>query len=164
MPRPSGQPIIDDNDAVVIVGVSAVEARGRIYIPPRWRQRVEWLNQARDIDALMVFGEPGLVTIRSWLPDGPRILDRYRELAAAPNEDSLRSLRLIQARYGRLRIPAHERPSLGDAALAHLDLSIERGKRTTVYVAVYSNMIEVLSPAYRNAMLLDGDPELDNLP
>jgi hypothetical protein len=139
--------------------------RGRLNILPRWRKRVVWLSAAEgDVDALMVFAEPGLISIRDWQTDGPRIQQRFAELAISANPDAIDAMRLIQDRYQRLVIPAADRPSLGDAALAHLGLQVERGQKSLVYVCLFNNRIEVMSSIYRDRKLIEGHPLIDDLP
>jgi hypothetical protein len=166
MPRPSGIPVVDDAAATVTVTVAEIEKRGRLNILPRWRRRVAWIDAsgASDIQALMIFSEPGLICIRSWEPTGPAIEQRFAELSESPDSEALEALRLIQHRYQRLIIPARERPSLGDAALAHLGLPIHREQKSLVYVTVLEDRIEVMSSAYREAKLTEGHPLLDDLP
>jgi hypothetical protein len=164
MPRPSGIPIVEDSS--VGVSIAHVEMRGRLNILPRWRKRVAWLASAgtADAPALMVFAEPGLVSIRDWKPDGPRIEQRFSELAKSTDPDANQALRLIQDRYQRLTIPAADRTSLGDGALAHLGFSVERGRKSLVYVCIFPDRIEIMSPAYRDSKLVEGHPLIDDLP
>jgi hypothetical protein len=166
MVRPSGLPIIEDVSAAITVSVAHVEMRGRLNILPRWRKRIGWLLSAEgsDVLALMVFAEPGLILIRAWEPDGPRIQERFAEIASSHDADAPQALRLIQDRYQRLVIPARERASLGDAALAHLGLKVERGKKFLIYVCVSSDRIELMSQAYRETKLAEGHPLIDDLP
>jgi hypothetical protein len=112
----------------------------------------------------MVFAEPGLISIRAWEPDGPRIQQRFTEIVSSEDADALQALRLIQDRYQRLLIPAKERPSLGDAALSHLGLHVERGEKSLIYVCISRDRIELMSPAYREAKLTEGHPLIDDLP
>lgn len=165
MPRPSGLPIIDEPMAALTVSVAHVEARGRLNILPRWRQRVEWLkNTTDDVVALMVFAEPGFVSIRAWEPDGPRIQQRFAEISSSSDADASKGLLLIQSRYQRLIIPSRDRPSLGDAALAHLGLQVERGAKSVIYVCVSSAEIQLISTAYRNELLFEGHSLIEDLP
>jgi hypothetical protein len=164
MPRPSGLPIVEIDKVGVFV--SHLEIRGRLNLLPRWRKRVAWLatgNNA-DVQALMVFAEPGLISIKEWEPDGPRIQQRAAELANSEDIDALEALRLIQVRYQRLIIPSKERPSLGHGAVAHLGFAIERGLKSTVYVCLFSDRIEIMSPAYRDSKLIEGHELIDDLP
>ena len=88
MPRPSGIAIVEHGS--VAIAVAHVEMRGRLNILPRWRNRVAWLSAAEeDVEALMVFVEPGLVSIREWEVDGPRIQQRFTELAVSTDPDAL---------------------------------------------------------------------------
>ena len=112
----------------------------------------------------MVFVEPGLLSLRSWEPDGPRIATRYIELAQLGADADLDVLRLIQDRYGKLSIPRDRRPHLGDAALQHLGLPTTRDMTSNVYVAVYPSKIDLLSPIYRNDKHMTGHSSLDDLP
>jgi hypothetical protein len=166
MPRPSGLAIIEDASAAVTVGVAHVEARGRFNILPRWRRRVAWLKSLgdTDVESLMIFAEPGFISIRAWEPDGPRIQQRFAELSISPDADAHQALRLIQDRYQRLMIPARDRPSLGAGAIAHLGLRVERGQKSVVYVCVYSDRIDVMSPAYRDSKLIEGHELIEDLP
>jgi hypothetical protein len=166
MSRPSGLPIVADEVAAVTVSVAQVEKRGRLNILPRWRSRITWLNAVSDADveALMTFSEPGLITISDWKREGPRIQQRFEELSTSKDADALQALRLIQDRFQRLKIPARDRSSLGDAALAHLGLGVERGRKSIIYVCVFPDRIELMSEEYRNSKLLEGHPLIDDLP
>jgi hypothetical protein len=165
MPRPSGLPIVEDASGVIIVSVAHVEARGRLNILPRWRKKVTWLSSKEsDVLALMVFVEPGLVSIRNWEPDDPQIQQRFMELVASSDADAPEAMRLIQDRFQRLVIPTAERPHLGDAALAHLGFQIERGKKSIIYVCVSFDKIELMSQGYRDAKLTEGHPLIADLP
>lgn len=112
----------------------------------------------------MVFVEPGLISLRDWTNDGERVATRFTELAASGDEDAWEALRLIQDRYQKLPIDKERRAHLGDLALAHLGLSIEREKKSTVYIAVYPDCIDILSVSYRNSKLVSGSRWLDGLP
>jgi hypothetical protein len=164
MPRPSGLSVFAEDEAPVIVAVTTVEKRGRLSIAPRWRKRIPWLTGSGPIEALMTFNEPGLITISDWKKDGPRIQQRFEELSKSDDADALEALRLIQDRFQRLNIPSKERPSLGDAALAHLGLNTERNRKFTIYICVYPDRVELLSHEYRNSKLLEGHPLIDDLP
>ncbi len=146
--------------------VTELDRRARLHILPRWASRVDWLPvpAKNDVDALIVFVEPGLVSLRAWKVDGPRIEQRYREIAKETDASALEALRLIEDRYRRLTIPKERRPYLGDAVLAHLGLPIARGNKSTVYAAVFQDRIDLLAPAYRNAMLVAGHASIDDLP
>jgi hypothetical protein len=165
MPRPSGLPLIEDSENV-LVEVSHIDGRGRFSLLPRWRKRIRWLASAgdADVEALMIFVEPGRISIRDSKIDGPRIRERYAEIANSSAHDRLELLRLIQDRYRCLIVPPKERPSLGDGALAHLGLRVERGEKSIVYVSVLPETIELLSPSYRDSKLTAGDPRIDDLP
>jgi hypothetical protein len=166
MPRPSGLPIIDDETAAVIVAVAHVEMRGRLNVLPRWRKKVAWLASVgdSDVEALMIFAEPGLISLRDWQIEGPHIQERFAEISISADADAHHALRLIQTRYQRLIIPARDRPSLGDSALAHLGLRVERGRKSVVYVCVFSDHIEIMSPTYRDSKLMEGHPLIEDLP
>jgi hypothetical protein len=166
MSRPSGLPIVDDETAPVTVAVTHVESRGRLNILPRWRKRVTWLqaSEANEIEALMIFVEPGLLSIRDWNQHGPSIQQRFAKLSESTDVDAIDALRLIQDRYQRLVIPARDRPSLGDGALVHLGLSVQRGQKSVVYVCVFSDRIDLMAPEYRNAKLIESHPLIDDLP
>jgi hypothetical protein len=165
MPRPSGHAIIDEATALVFVTVAEIEKRGRLNILPRWRAHMGWLAAATtDVEALMVFSEPGLLSIRSWHPDGPRIQKRFAQLAASSDPDAEGALRLIQDRYQRLKISPKERTSLGNPALAHLGFSIDRRASALVYVSVFKDRIELMSPQCRDTKLNDGHILVDDLP
>lgn len=113
----------------------------------------------------MILVEPGKIKLAPWEPNGPRIESRYEEIAQnALDESSLETLRLIQDRYVPLSIDEEHRPYLGDAALAHLGLPLERGIKSTVYVVVYPESLAILSTDYRDKMNLLGSNDLDDLP
>jgi hypothetical protein len=166
MSRPSGVPIVENELAAVTVDVAHIETRGRLNFLPRWRKKVDWLSTATETDtqSLMIFAEPGLISIRAWEPDGPRIQARFAELSTSGDTEAQQALRLIQNRYERLVIPARERASLGHSAVVHLGFGLERALKSVVYVCVYSDRIEVLSPAYRDTKLLEGHELIEDLP
>jgi hypothetical protein len=165
MPRPSGLSITDDSMAPVIVEVAHVEMRGRLNLLPRWRKKVTWLALAdSDVEALMVFAEPGLISLRDWQMEGARIQERFAQLSVSADSDAPQALLLMQTRYQRLIIPARDRPSLGDRALAHLGLLLERGQKSVVYACVFVDRIEIMSSKYRDAKLLEGHTLIDDLP
>jgi FMN phosphatase YigB (HAD superfamily) len=164
--RPSGLSIVDDESAIVSEEIAHIDTRGRINFLPRWRERIPWLAKQNtgDTQALMVFAEPGLISIREWALDGPRIQKRYEELANSPDEDATEALRLIQSRYRRLIILRNERTSLGEAALAHLGLFVRLDFKSFVYASTFPSSLELLSPDLRNARLLAGSAHIDDLP
>ncbi len=166
MPRPSGLSIADDAAAPVIVELAHVEMRGRLNILPRWRKKVTWLalDTDSDVHALMVFAEPGLISLRDWRTEGARVQERFAQLSVSADTDAPQALLLMQTRYQRLVIPARDRPSLGDRALAHLGLPLERGQKSVVYVCVFIDRIEIMTSKYRDAKLLEGHPLIDDLP
>ena len=166
MPRPSGLSIIDDDSASIIAAVAKVDIRGRLNILPRWRKKVPWLvpTGEPDLQALMIFAEPGLISIIDWKVQGPRIQQRISDLSNSTDAEAIEALRLIKDRYQRLIIPVRDRTSLGDAALAHLGMRVERGQKSIIYVYVYSDRIELMSPACRDTKLLEGHPLIEDLP
>jgi hypothetical protein len=160
--KPSGRAVIEGADAVVAQEVAHVEKKGVLNLLPRWISRLKWLSETHEaVDALLVFVEPGRISIRD-PAEAKRIRNQYAELAANPSSDDLELLRLIQDRYGILHIPKSKRASLGDPALLHL--SIQRGLKTALYVAIYPTSIELMSVAYRNRHLPEFHSELSDLP
>lgn len=164
--RPSGIPIIPDSDALLTQELAEVDGRGRVHLLPRWARRTSWLSvpPTDDLIALMVLFPPGRISLRSWDPDGPRIMERYAILAAQGEQADPEALRAIQDRYQRLQISKERRPYLGHAALQHLGLPAKRGMVSNIWVAIFHNGIDLLGPAYRDAKNLEGHPELENLP
>ena len=164
--RPSGLPVISDDDATVIQEVAEIDERRRLHLLPRWAKRTDWLPVPAKgtVNALMTFVEPGLLSLRDWKVDGPRIVERYKEVSEEPGETAFETLRLIQDRYRRLPISIERRPYLGEAALAHLGIPLTRGMKSVVYVAVSSDRIDLLGPIYRNSKLIAGDLRIDDLP
>ena len=162
--RPSGSSVVADS--IVTQEVAEIDGRGRLHLLPRWTKRIKWwaTSPKDDFCVLMVLVEPGVISLRDWASDGTRVIARYEELAAQPSADVLEALRLLQDRYIRLSIDKEQRPHLGDAALAHLGLPITRGASSTVYVAVFSNRLDILSARYRNSKLIVGSSLLDDLP
>ncbi len=162
--KPSGIAIVGGPTAIVTQEVAHVNKKGCLNLLPRWTNRLAWFPSPvqDEFEALMVFLEPGRISIRDLQIEGPRIQDRYNQLAREADAETLELLRLIQDRYGRLHIPKSRRPSLGDQALAHL--GIERGQRSTIYAAIFPDSIDLLSAAYRNAKLIVFDEQLDGLP
>jgi hypothetical protein len=161
--RPSGSSVVPDDGASVVQEVAAIDPRGRFTILPRWLVRVEWLAGATEIEALLELSEPGRVKLKPLETAGPMIVQMHADLVAQlPDADAREALRLLQDRFRKLPIPKDRRPHLGDAALAHLGLSLSRKESKTVYVAVFTDSIDILSPAYRNEKLLEGSPLLDS--
>jgi hypothetical protein len=100
-----------------------------------------------------------------WEPHGPRLVQLHEEISqAAESDENLETLRLIRDRYERLTIDNEHRPYLGDPALAHLGLPIQRGVKSTIYVAVYPRHIAIMSQEYRNKKLMFGASILDSYP
>lgn len=165
--HPSGRPIVPNESAPVFQEVAEVDTYSRFNLLPRWTSHIPWMNEIKqnDFEVLMVLSEPGKIKLLSWEPDGPRLVRLYSDLSQNDSsEETLETLRLVQDRYGRLLIDKEHRPYLGDAALAHLGLPLHRGIKSTVYVAVYSQYIAIMSPEYRNKALLGGSKILDDFP
>ncbi len=164
--RPSGLALIPDEKAVVIQEVAEIDKRGRLHLLPRWTMRVRWFHKTpkSGVEALMVFVESGLVSLRDLKEHGFRIEELYSDIATNDDEESLALLRLIQDRYRRFPIDGERRPYIGDAALANLGFPLTRGVKRTVYVAVFPDRIDIVSPEYRNKKLVEGEPRLDDLP
>jgi hypothetical protein len=162
--KPSGVPIVEAPAAIVWQEVAHIDRKGCLNLLRRWTNRLAWFPSPppADFEALMIFIAAGRISIRDLRLHGPGIQARYEELAAEGDDEALEVLRRIQDRYGRLRIPKSRRPSLGDPALAHL--GIERGQRSTIYVAIFPNSIDLLSPAYRNEKLISFEPQIEDLP
>jgi hypothetical protein len=160
----SGLPIVAGPSTSVTQEVAHVDKKGCLNLLPRWTSHFQWFPSAltEDFETLMILLDPGRVSIRDLSVNGPLIQQRFNELATETDAETLEALRLIQDRYGRLRIPISRRPSLGDPVLAHL--GIERGHKSTIYVAIFPNSIDLLSPAYRNARLTIIKEEIDDLP
>lgn len=164
--RPSGVPVIPDDEALVTQELVEIDKRGRLHLLPRWAKHISWLPlpATNDLDALMILMEPGRLCLTSWLPDGPRILERYRSIALEA-DPGLEVLRSIQDRYQILHIPKKERRAhLGDAALQHLGLPTTRGASSNAYVVLFPDRIDLLGPALRDAKNLARPPQLDDLP
>jgi hypothetical protein len=166
--RPSGHPLLPAQGAPVFQEVAEVDPHRRINLLQRWISRFDWLKDInkKEVDALMVFSEPGLLRLRPWEPDGPRLLQLYQTLSAAPHdsEQKLQDLRSILDKYERLKIDNEHRPYLGDPALAHLGLPLHRGAKSIVYVAIYPEYIAIMSQEYRNKKLILGTQVLDDFP
>ena len=113
----------------------------------------------------MVFSEPGFLKLMPWEPDGPRLLQLYEKISKdGESDENLEAVRLFLDKYERLNIDNEHRPYLGDPALAHLGLPIQRGAKSTVYVAIYPRYIAIMSQEYRNKKLILGTPILDTFP
>jgi hypothetical protein len=165
---PSGRPLVPPAEAPVFQEVAQVDAYRRLNFLPRWTSRYDWLKhlKTKPVEVLLIMREPGIVRLLPWLPEGERLQRLYEEVAAQEEaEDQLESLRLIQDGYGRLLIDAEHRPYLGDAALAHLGLPLERGIRSSVYVVLYPRWISIMSQELRNAKTIQaGNGVLDAYP
>jgi hypothetical protein len=162
--KPSGLPIVDGAAAMVTQEVAHIDQKGCLNLLLRWTGRLAWFPSplTEEFEALIIFLEPGRLSVRNLRDHGPVIQERYSQLISEADSETLELLRLIQDRYGRLRIPISRRPSLGDPALSHL--GIERGQKSVIYVAVFPNSIELLSPSYRNAKLIEFQERLGDLP
>ncbi|WP_315751871.1 MULTISPECIES: hypothetical protein [unclassified Bradyrhizobium] len=163
---PSGRPLVPLPGAAVFQELAHIDPHRRLNLLPRWTARFDWLkpNKGNPAELLMVLREPGFVRLLPWTPCGEQVRIRYEELAADEgSDDNLEAMRLLQDSYGRLQVDTEHRPYLGDAALAHLGISLERGVRSPVYVVVYPNSLGLLSVEARefrlkHAALLDGLP------
>jgi hypothetical protein len=163
--RPSGILIVDSEQAPVFQEVTQVDPRGRINLLPRWIKRLGWLSvEPVETQALMVFEQPGRISLRNWETDGKNVAQRYLELMSHDDDASREALRLIQDRYQKLIIPAKKRCSLGQPALVHLGLRVTPQDEQPIYVAVFPTKIDLLSPNCRERLLLARHPFLDDLP
>jgi hypothetical protein len=162
--RPSGFPIVDD--PVVVQEVAEIDGRGRLRLVPRWTDRIAWWDTelTESFGVLMVFVEPGLLSLRDWGTEGVQVVGRYSDLRGLQDSEALETLRLIVDRYHHLPIGSDRRPYLGEPALAHLGLPITRGIKSVVYVAAFPDRIDVFSPTYRETKLNLGASALDDLP
>jgi hypothetical protein len=162
--RPSGL-TIGSPDSPVIQEVVEIDGRGRFHVQPRWIARLAWWPTGdEEAKVLMVFEEPGLIALRDWKTEGLLVANRFEELRPHTDEETLEELRLLTDKYRPLPFDRRWRAHLGDAALAHLGFSIARGANHNLYVAVFPQRLMLLSPAYRNAKLLEGSPTIDDLP
>lgn len=162
--KPSSNPILNPKDARLLLEIVEIDERGRLQILSRWGEITAWLKslEGPTSDALVVLATPGRLSIRSWLPEGPRVLERYQELLSQESDPEL--LRRILDRYQKIVIRSDRRPYLGDIALTHLGLPIRRQETTALYAAIFTDRIDLLSVAYRNQELLIGDAQLNDLP
>jgi hypothetical protein len=162
--RPSGRLVVGGPAAIVTQEVAHIDKKGCLNLLPRWTAKLSWLAPLdNSTEALLIFLRPGRISIRDLATYGPRIRERYNEIAAdVQQQASLDLLRLLQDRYGQLYIPKSRRVSLGDPALLHLQ--VERGVVTAIYVAVFPSSIDLLSVAYRNEQLMEIQSELEDLP
>jgi hypothetical protein len=161
--RPSGVPIVEAASLIVAQEVGVIDRRGRFTLRPRWFEKITWWVGS-PLDVLMVLDEPGVVRLRDWQTDGVNVVARYEELVDRRDDEALSALRLLADRYQRLHFSIENRAHLGEAALVHLGLPLDREANAVVHVAIYPDHIAVLSPSYRNAALLRGSPLLDDLP
>src|SRR5262249_16941598 len=112
-----------------VTSFSPARARRRLNLLPRWTSRFDWLKDIKkEVDVVVVLSEAGRLRLTSWEPDGPRLLQLHERLSEDDaSDENFEALRLIQDRFERLKIDKEHRPYLGDAALAHLGLPLERG-------------------------------------
>jgi hypothetical protein len=130
--RPSGILIVDSEQAPVFQEVTQVDPRGRINLLPRWIKRLGWLSvEPVETQALMVFEQPGRISLRNWETDGKNVAQRYLELMSHDDDASREALRLIQDRYQKLIIPAKKSCSLGAASVSSSGTSSDTSRRTT---------------------------------
>lgn len=165
--HPSGHPLVSAEQGRVFEEVAEVDSYRRINLLPRWTSRFDWLKsiKTKPVDVLMVFSEPGLLKLMDWEPDGPRLVQLYEEISRdAETDESLEVERLIRDKYEHLIVNSEHRPYLGDPALSHLGLPIQRGVKSMVYVAIYPRYIAIMSQEYRNQKLVLGNPVLDAFP
>lgn len=164
--RPSGRPLVPDDEALVAQHVAEIDSRGRLHVLRRWTQRTNWppFPTAGDFEILVVLSERGRASLRPWHPGGPKILQRYQELTASEDGPDLEALRRLQDRYARLSLPRERRPHLGDSVLQHLGLPLRREMSTPIYVVVLPDRLDLLGPAYRDRVNEQGHPALDGLP
>jgi hypothetical protein len=165
--RPSGHPLLPNERGPVFQEVSEVDTYRRINLLQRWTSRFHWLEniKTKSVDVLMVLAAPGMLKLMPWEPEGPRLLKLHETISQdVASDETLEVVRLIRDKYERLTVDHEHRPYLGDPALAHLGLPLERGVRSIVYVAIYPDYIAILSQDYRNQKLLLSNPLLDSFP
>lgn len=164
MPRgPTVAPSLDPSTPTPIrQQVAEVDPRGRLHIPSAFAKSVDWLAPGSEI--LAVLDEPGRLTLLSWKDEGAPILARQHELLemADTDEEANDLLLLIEDRYQRIIIPRDRRPTLYDHILLHL--GILNDLPVHVYLECVSDILRILSSAYRNRRLAASVRILGELP
>lgn len=148
--------------------LTEVDDRGRLHLPLEATRAVTWLKQ-RDqaVPALVILKSPGRLRLLSWEPEGSRIQARREALmdridANAGDTEALEILVLLEDRYKTLSIPKESRPTLPKEVLLHLN--ILHSIPCLVYLERYGEVLEVLSPTYRNERLSTYASKLGDLP
>lgn len=163
--RPSGNPIVPADHALVSQEPATVDVRQRLNFLPRWLERAGWTRPAGTTEWLFVavLQEPGLAVVLPWEPRGALAVAQFVELEKE-DPPNLEALRQIQDRYQRLVIPPKPdtRATLGDSTVMHL-----AGRRLAepfdIYVAIYPGRIDLIHPDLRNARLRASGDGIDGI-
>jgi hypothetical protein len=136
--------------------VRTLDDRARICLP------AEVVNAYGKL-VLAVLDRPGRVLILPWKPHGDAVASRRDQLlsVAPTTPGALEALRQIEDRYQR--IPLSE-PRFTPSPNMFLHLRLEAREGEKFYLWRYADHLEVWSPAYRDARLLEIAPELEGLP
>lgn len=129
-----------------------LDDRGRICLPP------EAVNGEQ---VLAVLDAPGRVRLLPWKPHGEAVARRRDELLAIePKTPAIfEALRQVEDRYQLISLEKEPRFTPSPNISLHLSLAGD-----DFYLWRYPDRLEVWSPAYRNARLLEVAPEVEDLP
>ena len=158
-------PLDPDHPAPVTQAVAEVDQRGRVRIPVRLSSVVGWMAATTgEIESLMILDEPGRIILLSWVDRASAVLIRRQGLIeeAKSSLPAAEELRLLEDRYHRIIIPKDRRPTLGELAILHLNLSL--GVKSHVYVAKLLEQVQILSLDFRNKALVQAGPIFSELP
>lgn len=135
--------------------VVEVRNRDRLTLPRHVVTDLPWLESSGNpLEALGILDTPGRICLASWDKAAP-ILDRRKALIerARADMEAAEALRVLEDRYRRIGIQADFRIVLTVDLLLHLEPMSAEVKH--VYVARTADVVQILSPAYRNARLAE---------
>lgn len=159
--RPKDQPFDPDEGEPVRQSTANLDHRGRIKIPTRIAEGLNWLAGR---ETLAVLSVPGIIRLLPWVPSGEAVLRRRRELADRTKVEpsTFEILRALEDRYKRFRIPQSVRPTLSNEMILHLGLT--PSVPTSIYLWRIADSVELNSSAHRIQHLANEWEELSDLP
>lgn len=161
----SNDNLIPWSDDLILQRVIEVDPRGRIRIPTKFTQPIDWIKSPESSsDALAILDEPGRVLFLCWEKHAQPIIEKRRELLEIhrDSKEALDALIQLEDRYKHFVIPADLRPTLILETKLHLEINPET--KSYVYVRKVFDRIEIISPTFRNQQrnrhldLIDGLP------
>ncbi len=159
--RPPAWTLDSDYPGPACMDVRRVDERGRLTIPGRLLDRLDWFQTGQGAECLLALTRPGRARLLPWVPHGEKVIERRRDLLADSNVDTADLLRSVEDRYLRVTIDSQGRLALPPLAIVHLQGTLDM---RVAYVIRYPAEFELWSVEFRNNELMSRSEELEDLP